>query len=62
MTTREEAERLLSSLSDDDLVEIDSDGNVYQVGKAPAAMTGKSIAGISDQKGEYGDGDPWISG
>ncbi len=54
MTTRDEAERLLSSLSDDDLVEIDSNGNVYAVGKAPQLGAGKPIAGISDQKGEYG--------
>jgi len=54
MTTREEAERLLSGLSDGDLVEIDSDGNVHHAGQAPAVAAGKSIAGISDQKGEYG--------
>jgi len=60
MTSREEAERLLSSLSDEDLVEIDSKGNIYAVGKAPTAKAGKSIAGISDQKGEYEEGRPWI--
>lgn len=57
MTTREEAERLLSTLSDDDIVEIDSNGNIYKAGTAPKAL-GKSIAGISDQKGEYG-GSRW---
>lgn len=61
MTSREEAERLLSSLDDGDLVEIDSNGNIYAVGNAPAAASGKSIAGISDQKGEYGRGDTWTS-
>lgn len=59
MTSRDEAERLLSSLSDEDLVEIDSKGNIYAVGKAPSAQTGKSIAGISDQKGEYEEGRSW---
>ncbi len=54
MTSRDEAERLLSSLGDADLVEIDSSGNIHAVGKAPAVGAGKSIAGISDQKGEYG--------
>jgi hypothetical protein len=54
VTSRTEAERLLSSLSDDDLVEVGSDGNIYAVGKSPAAFLGnKPIAGISDQKGEY---------
>lgn len=62
MTGREEAERLLSSLSDDDLVEIDSNGNIYAVGQAPTARTGKSIPGISDQKGEYEEGSRWTSG
>jgi hypothetical protein len=61
MTSRDEAERLLSSLSDEDLVEIDSNGNIYAAGKAPAAGHGKSIAGISDQKGEYGRVARWIS-
>ncbi|MEV4806317.1 hypothetical protein AB0K18_40515 [Nonomuraea sp. NPDC049421] len=54
MTTREEAERLLSSLNDSDLVEIDARGNVYASGAAPQPNQGKLIPGISDQKGEYG--------
>ena len=54
MTTRAEAERLLSALGDDDLVEISSNGEVYAVGRSPAAISGgKPIPGISDQKGEY---------
>ncbi|MGI5502353.1 hypothetical protein [Lentzea sp. CA-135723] len=62
MTSREEAERLLSSLGDEDLVEIDSNGKIYAVGKSPAAAPGKSIAGISDQRGEYRKADQWTSG
>lgn len=54
MTTREEAERLLSSLNEDDLVEIGPDGQLYSPGKSPVAREQKPIAGILDQKGEYG--------
>ncbi|MCX5204124.1 hypothetical protein OG897_22065 [Streptomyces sp. NBC_00237] len=53
MTSREEAERILSSANDDDLIEIGADGTVYVVGSAPSAA-GKRIPGISDPKGEYG--------
>lgn len=60
MTSREEAERLLSSLNEDDLVEIGADGTVYAVGKAPRANAGKPIAGISDQQGEYSRIGSWI--
>ncbi len=53
MTSRAEAERLLSTLADRDLVEVDADGNIYSAGEAPPVLPGKAIAGISDQKGEY---------
>jgi len=61
VTSREEAERLLSTMHDDELVEIDSSGVIYPVGKAPAARAGKPIAGISDQKGEYRGRQQWTS-
>jgi hypothetical protein len=61
VTTREEAEKLLSSVPDDHLVEIDGNGMIYPVGKAPAAKEGKPVIGISDQKGEYLGGRLWIS-
>jgi hypothetical protein len=53
MTSRAEAEQLLSSLSDNDLVEVGEDGNIYAAGNSPAAFINKPIVGISDQKGEY---------
>ena len=61
VTSREDAERLLSTMHDDELVEIDSNGVIYAVGNAPAARAGKPIAGISDQKGEYGGRQQWTS-
>lgn len=48
-------------MHDDELVEIDSSGVIYPVGKAPAARAGKPIAGISDQKGEYRGRQQWTS-
>ena len=53
VTSREEAERLLSSLREEDLVEIGPGGEVYEPGKGPEVKGGKPVPGISDQKGEY---------
>jgi hypothetical protein len=53
MTTRDEAERLLSTLNDDDIVEIDEDGRPHKVGTTASVQPGKPVAGISDAKGEY---------
>jgi hypothetical protein len=61
VTSREEAERLLSTLHDDELVEIDGNGGIHAVGQAPAVRVGKPIAGISDQKGEYCGRHQWTS-
>lgn len=60
MTSREEAEHILSTLNENDLVEIDSRGNIHAIGEAPQATAGKPIAGITDQKGEYTDWLLWI--
>lgn len=61
MTPREEAERLLSSVPDSQLVEIDDEGKLYAPGTAPVVQQGKPIAGISDQRGEYLDAPSWPS-
>ncbi|MER5200232.1 hypothetical protein ACWD3J_28260 [Streptomyces sp. NPDC002755] len=53
MTSRAEAEQLLSSLGDNDLVEVGEDGNIYAAGRSPAGFINKPIVGIADQKGEY---------
>lgn len=53
MTTRSEAERLLSLQHDDQMVEIDADGRIYDLGQAPDVRGAKPTT-IRDQKGEYG--------
>ncbi|MFC0533284.1 hypothetical protein [Phytohabitans kaempferiae] len=53
MTSREEAERLLKSIGEDDIVEIDEEGRPRQTGTSMAAPREKPVAGISDSKGEY---------
>jgi len=53
MARKDEVELLLSG-DDDEIVEIGPDGQIYRYGTSPKALKGKPIAGISDQKGEYG--------